>query len=203
MTTISHSAADATGPILLARLMGAVRPEFRADPLAFAVDDTVFGGTACLVEQCVRTARGNGLCQGHHTRWVDAGRPEVAGFAATTDPRWQRELPNGVCRAAGCGYGIARSGLCPQHWRCRERSAGGDLTAWLANPLPIKAPVPGATCRINRCELWPQGKLPFCHSHVNTCKVHGEAMSMPSPAPSTRSHCPPTSPFASTGSERS
>ena len=174
MRTISATTADATTHlVLLAKLMAAVRPEFRADPLTFAVDDAVFGGTACLVEQCIRTARGNGLCKGHQTRWQGAGRPEVAGFAATTDPRWQRELPNGVCRATGCGYGIARSGLCPQHWHGWKRSTSADLAAWLASPLPVRAPIPAATCRIDHCELWPQPRSPFCHSHANTWKVRG------------------------------
>jgi integrase len=165
---------QAVHSVLLAKLMGAVRTEFRADPLSFAVDDPVFGGTACLVGQCPRTARGNGLCPGHRLRWVDAGRPEVASFAASTDPRWQRELPNGVCRATGCGYGIARMGVCQLHWQRWERSGHrGDMTAWLANPLPIKEPTPGAICRISHCALWPQASWPFCLSHTNSWKASG------------------------------
>lgn len=167
-------AEQAGHPALLAKLMSSVRTEFRADPLRFAVDDPVFGGTACLVAGCPRTARGNGLCPAHRLRWVDAGRPEVTGFAASTDPRWQRELPNGVCRAAGCGYGIARNGVCQLHWQRWDRSGRpGDLGAWLADALPIKAPPPGAICRISHCTLWPQARSPFCHSHSNTWKVNG------------------------------
>jgi integrase len=161
-------------PALLAKLMAAVRPEFRAEPLTFAVDDAVFGGAACGVQRCPRTARsGDGLCPGHHTRWMTAGRPEVAAFAATTDPRWQRELPNGVCSVAGCGYGIVRSGICLLHWRRWKRSASEDLSAWLRDPLPVKAPVAGAVCRIDHCQLWPQAQSVFCHSHANTWKVGG------------------------------
>ncbi|NMM25128.1 MAG: tyrosine-type recombinase/integrase [Phycicoccus sp.] len=161
-------------PVLLAKLLAAVRPEFRAEPLTFAVDDAVFGGTACSVRCCARTARSStGLCPGHHTRWLGAGRPEVTEFAASTDPRWQRELPNGGCRAAGCGYGVARSGVCQLHFQRWTRSGEGDLTAWLGNPLPIKAPVKGATCRISNCELWPQAQLAFCHSHANSWRGAG------------------------------
>ncbi len=174
MTGAQEPVEHPTRSVLLAKLMAAVRTEFRAELLAFAVDDPVFGGTACLVARCPRTARGNGLCPGHRLRWVKAGRPEVACFAASTDPRWQRELPNGVCRAAGCGYGIARMGVCQLHWQRWERSARrGELSAWLANPLPIKAPPAGATCRISHCTLWPQGGSPFCHSHTNSWKVSG------------------------------
>lgn len=175
--TSSNPAPEGVGPpALLAKLMAGVRPKFRADPLSFAVDDTVFGGSACQVDHCPRTARSRtGLCPGHHQRWHTAGRPEVVGFAATTDPRWQRELPNGVCRATGCGYGIARQGICQLHYRRWERSDDGELTAWLADPLPITVPAPGASCQISGCWLWPQAQLPFCYRHANAWKAGGRS----------------------------
>jgi len=43
---------------LLEKLMAAVRPEFRADELAFDPADSVFGGAVCQVTGCPRTARG-------------------------------------------------------------------------------------------------------------------------------------------------
>lgn len=174
MTSNSQEVEGTGRSALLAKLMAAVRPEFRADPLSFSVDDTVFGGTACGVAHCPRTARSRtGLCPGHHQRWHAAGRPELAMFTASTDPRWQRELPNGVCRATGCGYGIARQGICQLHYRRWARSGGGELTAWLADPLPITAPVPGASCAISSCQLWPQAQQPFCYSHANAWKASG------------------------------
>ena len=39
----------------------------------------MFGGGACRVESCRRPARGHGLCQGHHLRWVGEGRPDLDG----------------------------------------------------------------------------------------------------------------------------
>ncbi|MFZ5871202.1 MAG: tyrosine-type recombinase/integrase [Actinomycetota bacterium] len=174
MNTPGQAVEDPGRSALLAKLMAAVRPEFRADPLVFAVDDPVFGGTACGVKGCPRTARNStGLCPGHHLRWQDAGRPEPAWFAATTDPRWQRELPNQVCRVVGCGYGVSRQGICQLHWQRWDRSGRGDLTAWLEQPLPIKAPVAGGSCGIPGCELWPQAQMPFCRSHANSWKVAG------------------------------
>ena len=45
--------------------MAAVRPEFRADEIAFDPADPVFGGAICRVASCPRTARGGrGLCAG-------------------------------------------------------------------------------------------------------------------------------------------
>ena len=53
--------------------MAAVRPEFRADVLVFDPADPVFGGDACRVPQCGRTARAVGMCYGHHQRWLTPG----------------------------------------------------------------------------------------------------------------------------------
>lgn len=83
---------------LLGKLMAAVRSEFRSDVMEFGPEDPVFGGDACRVEECGRTARGRGLCQGHLHRWVDEGRPDMQQFVGSTDPRWRRQRPNQRCR---------------------------------------------------------------------------------------------------------
>jgi hypothetical protein len=153
--------------------MAAVRPEFRADLLVFAADDVVFGGGVCKVGDCRRSARGYGLCAGHHLRWKDQGRLDIEVFAVSTDPRWRRQQPNMACRVVDCGYGAARSGMCGLHAQRWERSGRPDLPAWLADPPSIKRPAPGVTCRIAHCELWPQAALGFCASHANTWKVNG------------------------------
>jgi hypothetical protein len=74
-------------PGLRRKLMAAVRPEFRADELVFDPADQVFGGGVCRVKGCARTARGLGMCQGHHGRWARAGRPDLETFIAATSPR--------------------------------------------------------------------------------------------------------------------
>src|SRR4051794_2870792 len=68
--------------------MTVVRAEFRNDVLVFDSDNPVFGGPACAVPGCVRTARGQGLCPGHHQRWWrKEGKPDLDRFIATTDPQ--------------------------------------------------------------------------------------------------------------------
>jgi integrase len=153
--------------------MAGVRAEFRCDVLEFAADNPVFGGGHCRVNGCGRSARGHGLCQGHHQRWANAGRPALDEFAASTHPRWRKHRPNQACRVNGCGYGSARGGLCQLHAQRWERAGSPDLNAWLRQPLPVKQPQPGASCRIVHCQLWPQARLPFCHSHANTWKANG------------------------------
>jgi hypothetical protein len=160
-------------PLLLERLVGAVRPEFRTEVLVFDADDPVFGGGACRVTGCRRPARGHGLCQGHHLRWVSEGRPDLELFAACTDRRWRRQRPNLRCRIDGCGYGSARGGLCVLHFQRWHRANRPNLPGWLANPPAIKQPAPGAVCRVEHCDLWPQARSPFCHSHANTWRARG------------------------------
>jgi integrase len=170
-TPISAPAGGRTA--LLRGLMAAVRPEFRSDVLVFAADDPVFGGGACRVADCGRSARGLGLCQGHYLRWVKQDRPDLEIFAVSTDPRWSRQQPNQQCRMTGCGYGSARGGMCQLHAQRWERARHPDLDVWLAAPPAVKQPGPGATCRIDHCDLWPHAGLPFCHSHANTWKASG------------------------------
>jgi hypothetical protein len=163
-TTVVSSPGNRGG--LMRSLMAVVRPQFRAD-------DPVFGGGACLVGSCSRPARGRGLCPGHLLRWADEGRPDIAEFAASTDPRWRRERPNQRCEVAGCGYGSARGGLCQLHAQRWQRAGRPDRDRWLARPPSVQQPAPGASCRIEHCTLWPQAALAFCHSHANTWKVNG------------------------------
>ncbi|ART74434.1 integrase (plasmid) [Mycobacterium dioxanotrophicus] len=158
---------------LLGRLMAVVRPEFRSDVLEFPADDLVFGGGACRVPGCQRSARGHGFCQGHGQRWVDAGRPDPEVFAATTDPRWRRQQPNQRCAVDGCGYGTARGGLCSMHARRWEHAGRPDRDRWLAAVPAVKQPAAGAVCRIEHCLLWPQASSPFCHAHTNAWRCHG------------------------------
>jgi hypothetical protein len=101
--TASPHNAPSQHPGLLAKLMATVRAEFRADVLVFPADDPVFDGGVCRVGGCSRSARSQGLCPGHHQRWVHEGRPDLAVFAASTDPRWRPQRPNQRCRVPGCG----------------------------------------------------------------------------------------------------
>ncbi|TKJ18080.1 site-specific integrase [Blastococcus sp. CCUG 61487] len=159
--------------MLTERLLGVVRPDFRADVLVFDAEDPVFGGGTCRVTGCRRTARSRGMCQGHHLRWVKQGRPDLATFAADTDPQWRRQRPNAHCRVPGCGYGVARTGLCQLHFQRWDRAHRPDLPRWLADPPAIKQPAPGAVCRIEHCPLWPHADGPFCRPHANTWRVRG------------------------------
>jgi integrase len=166
--------AGSHGRVLLERLLGAVRPEFRADVLVFDAEDPVFGGGACRVGHCRRSARGHGLCQGHYLRWVGEDRPDLDEFAMSTDARWRRQRPNAECRVTGCGYGVARDGMCQLHYQRWDRAGQPDLDTWLLDPPTITRSQPGTSCRIGHCDLWRRAALPFCHSHANTWKANGQ-----------------------------
>jgi hypothetical protein len=156
----------------LQALLAAVRVEFRGDVFVFPATDPVFGGGACRVTGCRRVARGHGLCQGHHRRWAKQGRPDLDGFAARTDPGWERQRPNRACRVPGCHYGDARGGLCQSHAQRWHRAGRPELDVWLADPPPVRPPAPQARCRVGCCELWPQASLPFCHAHAATWRAN-------------------------------
>ena len=162
-----------SGGSLLAELMSVVRPEFRVETLVFDAEDPVFGGGACRVPSCRRSARSRGMCQGHHLRWQKQGRPDVEGFAATTDPRWAKQRPNQQCVVTGCGYGSSRGGMCALHAQRWQRAGRPDRQRWLAEPLPVKQPPAGAICQVEHCQLWPHAELHFCHSHAMTWKING------------------------------
>jgi integrase len=156
------------------KLMAAVRPEFRADELAFDPRDPVFGGKPCLVPACERPAAGHGLCQGHRQRWAAEGRPGVQGFAASTDPRWRKNVPLACCQAPGCGYGVGhRKGLCCRHAGAWERAGAPSLPEWLGALAGTEPAQPPADCLIGSCGLWAEPGSDWCRSHAATWKQHG------------------------------
>jgi integrase len=159
---------------LLAKLMAAVRPEFRSTELTFDPEGPVFGGPLCLVTGCARTARARGLCWGHRTRWEAEGKPDVAAFAATTDPRWARQAPYLACPVPGCRYGRrCEGGLCTAHHPVWVRAGRPDLIGWLAS-LPTAGPAQAPpACRVPSCQLWVHHGSRLCWRHTQHWNKRG------------------------------
>jgi integrase len=159
---------------LLEKLMAAVRPEFRADDLAFDPRDPVFGGHACVVAACDRPGRKRGLCLGHRQRWLASGEPVLAEFIATATADWHGHRPVASCLIAGCNYGLQARGMCRRHTRQWDYAGRPDLAAWQASPAPLPSPAcPPPACRIGYCSLWAQGTSAFCASHDDRWKARG------------------------------
>ncbi len=158
---------------LTEQLFDALRSEFRAEVLVFPASDPVFGGGECLAEGCLRSARSWRLCSAHYQRWKKDGSPTLDAFAATTDPRWQRQRPNTRCQVPNCGYGVARSGLCSAHFQRWDRSGRPDLEPWLTTAPAVRQPMPGASCLIAHCQLWPHGASAFCRAHEGAWRANG------------------------------
>ena len=188
MTGHRERAAGGTGPSvdsvetvqlgrpagLLATLMAAVRPQFRAEDLVFDPRDPVFGGPPCAVPGCVRPERKRGMCVGHRQRWLASGKPDLAVFVATTTAHWHGHRALGSCVIVGCRYGLQGNGLCFRHARQWDYAGRPELPGWLASPAPLPAPdTPPAVCRIGYCDLWTHGTSAFCHSHNNRWKKLG------------------------------
>jgi len=148
---------------LLEKLLAVIRPEFRREVLVFDPGDPVFGGPPCAVPECGRPARCRRMCWSHSHRWMLAGKPDPAVFAATTSPGWAGHSPLPGCQITGCGYALAGHGLCYQHFQRWTRAGRPDLASWQTTaPAPSPAP---AACRVSYCALWAKPTSVFCHSH--------------------------------------
>ena len=158
---------------LLEKLMGAVRPKFRAQVLAFGPEDPVLGGSRCRVAECGRTGRIRGLCYGHDSRWRREGKPDLDQFVETTNPRMKGHQPLASCRVDGCRRGRKERGLCTRHHYAWQRSAHPDATRWAAQQPIAVEPDPPLVCRISYCDLWIHNDLPFCLGHGLRWKEQG------------------------------
>lgn len=71
---------------LRAKLLAAVRPEFRVDVYVPDPADAVLGGGCCHVPACDGLLSARGMCAIHYERWKTAGRPDVDDFVARASP---------------------------------------------------------------------------------------------------------------------
>jgi integrase len=133
-------------PGLTARLVAAVRREFRRDVLVFAVDDPVFGGMACRVGMCGRVSRSStGLCNAHCQRWRKQGMPGLEDFSASASPLTGVRLRNPAFAAGGPPDGdssIDLRALSPQlrlemqyALQCRRDELGGKVRPHVAQRI--------------------------------------------------------------------
>lgn len=124
-------------PGLRARLVSAVRLEFRADVLVFDPRDPVSGGPPCGVPGCGRPAGEHGLCQPHGRRWLKAGQPALAPWCEA-QPALPPSPPPRDCRVAGCGlWAGQRTAFCASHhtrWKRRGRPGIAEFTAACGDP---------------------------------------------------------------------
>ena len=158
---------------LLEKLIAAVRPEFRADILTFDPRDTVFGGPPCAVPGCERPARNRNMCWGHRQRWLQAGKPDLAVFTATTSPEWSGHLPLPACEVPGCNYCQSGRGLCQMHHQQWRRAGRPGISAWrLALDYAPPSPPPG-TCLVSYCERWAMRTSAFCWTHHKSWRRAG------------------------------
>ena len=158
---------------LLEKLIAAVRPEFRAGILTFDPRDPVFGGPPCAVPGCERPARNRNMCWGHRQRWLQAGKPDLAVFTASTSPEWSGHLPLPACEVPGCNYCQSGRGLCQMHHQQWRRAGRPGISAWrLALDYVSPSPPPG-TCLVSYCERWAIRTSAFCWTHHKSWRRAG------------------------------
>jgi integrase len=156
---------------LLARLMAAVRAEFRVPVLLPDPTDAILGSPACWVPGCERRQQYRRLCDGHYKRWKRRGRPDLDTFIRAVEPvSGHGRL--GACAVAGCGYGRASQRLCRSHYDRWRRAGSPELSAWLASVASTDA-ADRPTCRVGGCPLWAQPCSPLCRGHHARWHYHG------------------------------
>jgi hypothetical protein len=182
-------AAERAG--LSARLLAAVRPEFRVEVLIPAPGDLILGTPPCRVGGCPHRQRTSGLCHAHRQRWKRQGRPDLDRFVATADPTVVGRRSATPCLVAWCRFGAARRGLCIRHHERWERAGRPDPASWAGSaPEPLGWGRDRPACRLPFCTLWAHGRQPFCVAHISrwhragrpqveefigSCATHGEA----------------------------
>ena len=157
------------------KLMAAVRPEFRGGVLAFGLAGPVFGGDACRVPRCGRTARSAGMCYARCQRRDKAGRPGPAAFAAPGEAAgpWSGHAPLAGCTVPGCGFGAAQRRPCRRRLRGWQRPGEPDAGGRAVSQPPA---VPGAgqeACRIRYCRLRARPAAVSCSSRHRKRKQLG------------------------------
>jgi hypothetical protein len=103
-------------------LLGAVRPEFRAEVYVPDPGDRVLcprppsdaqlkrgPAEGCAVVVCRRSVHMGRLCRGHHARWKRAGRPPLDGFIAVVGAVNTRHV---VCALPDCEFRWPRAVGC-------------------------------------------------------------------------------------------
>jgi integrase len=182
-------AAERAG--LSARLLAAVRPEFRVEVFLPAPGDLILGTPPCRVGGCPHRQRTGGLCHAHRQRWKRQGRPDLDRFVAVADPTVVGRRSATPCLVAWCRFGAARRGLCVRHHERWERAGRPDPASWATSvPEPPGWGRDRPACRLPFCTLWAHGRQPFCIAHISrwhragrpqveefigSCATHGEA----------------------------
>jgi integrase len=150
---------------LLARLLGAVRAEFRVDVFVPAPDDPVLGRPSCSVSGCDRSGWEYGLCSAHAHRWRAQGRPDLSGFVAEPGPDLNGRRGLSRCTVGGCRFGTSGFGLCMRHRSAWSSSTEPDPASWAA-AAPAVSAVGRTECGLPFCEVWVENDTRlFCKSH--------------------------------------
>jgi len=157
---------------LIERIRAELRPEFAGEVIFVDASDPIMGGPVCTATTCERIGVLAGMCNAHHLRWVNAGRPEVQAWVSTVSlsTRWLDEPT--TCEVASCHRARSEGGLCHSHFLRWHRGGRPDRTTWLVanSGPPLRR---GPVCRFNGCSLDAEGTAGLCLAHRSRWVRHG------------------------------
>lgn len=162
LTTTAPAGRPTTSP--LAKLMAAVRSEYRSDVLTPPEGHPLVDLGSCRIQGCPGVAAAaRGLCVAHADRWYRARRRGVVfdAWLLTCPPRCTPQ----ACLVPDCRRGQHRSRLCHTHHGQWTGTSGSISAEQWARSVTLPVDETPATCRVQGCDLWASFSAGFCISH--------------------------------------
>jgi integrase len=150
-------------------LRAVLRPEYHREVFYCSELTGVLHVRDCMIEGCVGSEIGVGLCIGHYHRWRNEGKPlgeQKLAWAATQPAQLQGRRPPQKCQVSDCRQG-QRSIFCDVHlyaWQKHEDSISPD--AWAMSEEAANLCQRTTPCPVAICELDVRLGQPFCPAHL-------------------------------------
>jgi integrase len=166
------------GGLLLERLMGVVRPEFRAEVFLPPRGRSVFFYGQCRLPSCATAIHRPrlGLCKAHHTWWLADGRPPVETWLPGADQRLIQSCTDvAACAIFGCNRAARRAQLCIRHSNAWAHLGCPPWEQWVAATRYVLACPAERDCCYPRCPRWTDGPdNPLCSRHQRRWRAAGK-----------------------------
>jgi integrase len=160
---------DVAGGLLLERLMGVVRPEFRAEVFVPPRTRSVFFYGECRLPSCATAIHRPrmGLCKAHHTWWLAAGRPAVETWLPAADQRLiQARADVAACVVSGCNRAARRAQMCTRHSNAWAHAGSPPVAQWVNTTPYVLTCEAERDCCYPHCPRWSDGPdNPLCSRH--------------------------------------
>ena len=157
MTLASPTASVKSQPSWRHLLLGAVRPEFRADVYVPDPTDPVLFGARCQVVGCaarghhsasVGLPRGEYLCEPHGAMWRRDGGRDVGRWLRGSARPLRTQRDSRPCEVEACARSVDQNGFCGLHQRRWRKLGRPDRREFSRTEAPAPAT---ESCTVEDC----------------------------------------------------